>query len=535
MSESISLLVGFLISLLALVGCSSDPSPEKTSAEAPKSYAPPTGPKIPADGARIQQMLNEKFGRDARAVRVEVESDESGVRVRLRGEVPSDLAKEAIIREVAERVEGLRIQDFDLTVSGPVSMIGIVEADFSEEGAIFTPDLHYAATFDESASHCPAIYDLWAGVRINRLNIDKMPHIQSIAFSPDGKTLASGHQNSQMVFWNMPLGHDFKIFEKARDITTYNFIAAMAFSPDGKYLASIQSQKGEVWLWGLEGSREARLLGTQTPNQQYLLAFSPDGKLLASADNQDNHINVWDVSKRALSRKLEGPSMYLEALAFSPDSKTLAAGRSNQEPGLVLWDVASGKSRNLTTSKTGSIKDICFSPDGKTLASRHDNSMVILWDMESGKEWQSLDAARVGYGRGMAFSPDGSVLALVCKQTSPASSGPSAFQFWDVSQRPGAAPARIEFPPKKSAPPEIRDDMLAQQIANRILGTFGKRIVKEISVEVLTDGSVRLVGKVNSPHVKESAERTVTASFPIQGKHGFTKRKVINQLEVVGY
>ena len=178
-------------------------------------------------------MLNEKFGRDVRAVRIEVESDESGVRVKLRGEVPSDQAKEAVMREVAERVEGLRFQDFDLNVSGPVSMIGIVAADLSENGAIFTPYLHYAATFDESANHCPSIYDLWAGVRINRLGIDKMPNIKTIALSPNGKTFATGHQNSQIVFWDMPLCQKQSVFQKARDIRSYDMVGALAFSGDG--------------------------------------------------------------------------------------------------------------------------------------------------------------------------------------------------------------------------------------------------------------------------------------------------------------
>jgi WD40 repeat protein len=535
MSRSNGLVIALVFLVCAIVGCSSDQSQDKSAPGPAKSYAPPSGGKIPADKGKIQQMLNEKFGADVRAVRVDVESDEGGVRVKLRGEVPSDQAKEALIREVAERVEGLRFQDFDLSVAGPASLIGIVEADFSEDGAIFTPDLHYAATFDEGANHCPVIYDLWAGVQINRLGVDKMPHIKTIALSPNGKTLASGHQNLQIAFWDMPVCHTFNIFDKARDITSYNMIAALAFSPDGKYLASIQSQKGEVWLWSLEGSREARLLGAHNPNQQYLLSFSPDSKLLASADDQSNDITLWDVVARSRKGKLEGGSMHLEAMAFSPDSKSLAAGRSTQGQGINVWDIASGKVRNLSMSSTGNIRDICFSPDGKTLASRHEGTGVVLWDLDGGKEWLTLDDKKVGYGRGLAFSADGAVLAVVCKQSNRSSSVPSAFQFWDVSRRPGASPAKGGFPPQKTTPAEIRDDMLSQQIASRILGTFGKQIVKEISVDVQPDGSVRLRGKVNSPHVKQSAERTVTASFPIMTSNGPVKRKVINNLEVVGY
>ncbi len=538
-------IVLLLVTTLFVGGCSDHPD-EKSGGQKNPGDTSASNAKIPADSDKIIQMLGEKFGRDARAVRVDVVSDESGVRVQLRGEVPDEKIKQAIEQEVTQRVVGLRFQDFNLVVSGPVPLIGLIQVVMDDPGAIFTHDLHYAAVFERYSSnyggpgtqvtseHAPSIFDLWAGQRINRLNTVGLSQIKSMAFSPDGKWLATGHQHGQILLWEMPACQKRSVFEKARDTTQTNDVAALVFSPDSKMLASIQQAKGEVWLWNMEGSREARLIGTHDPNLNYLLSFSPDGKTLASCDDREQDVRLWDISSRTLKKKLESGGIHLEAIAWSPDNKKIAAGRTTEGQGLFLWDVESGKADKLNPSKNGLIHDVAFSPDGRILASRHEDAGVILWDLSNNKEWVVLDNRKVGSGRGMAFSPNGLVLAIGCEQMEPWTVGPPGFQFWDLSKRPGAGKSEANFPPQKTAPPEVRDDLLVAAIANRIRSAEGPQRVREIQAALMPDGSIRLTGKVTSTDVKENAARIASHDFAIEGKNGRTPRKVIDDMEVVG-
>jgi WD40 repeat protein len=182
----------------------------------------------------------------------------------------------------------------------------------------------------------------------------------------------------------------------------------------------------------------------------------------------------------------------------------------------------------------GLVGDIAFSPDGKTLATRHDYLGVILWDLTNGEEWTRLDTSKVGSGRGLAFSPDGGVLAVVCRQMEPYGLGPPGFQFWDVSKRPGGRQSAGDFPPAGAAPIPTRNDALEQAILSTIVSSEGQERAKDMSVEVLPDGAVRIRGRVTSEYIKQNIERSVEVAFPIENRQRRTriKRTVINEMTV---
>lgn len=222
--------------------------------------------------------------------------------------------------------------------------------------------------------------------------------VMSVAFSADGKTLASGSRDDTIKFWDVPTaklqrtltGHDGDVY-------------CVAFSPDGAVLASASADK-TVRLWDVH---TGNLRGTLSGHEDVVrwVAFSPDRKILASG-SEDKTLRLWDAATGKPLRTLQGHA--LKSLAFSPDGQTLVSGGRDQS--VQLWDVTSGKKRALLQGHTGGIECVAFSVDGKTAASSSEDGTVRLWDVDKAILRQTLR----GHGMevdSVAFSPNGKILA----------------------------------------------------------------------------------------------------------------------------
>ncbi len=223
----------------------------------------------------------------------------------------------------------------------------------------------------------------------------------SVAFSPNGKTLAVGGNAFGIQLWDVATRH------KMGNSLVYNPVASVAnsmvFSPNGKILAS--GGYG-VELWDVATHRQ---IGGPLTGDVYdwatSVAFSPDGKTLASADGK---LRLWDVAtRRQIGSNLEGGGA-VDSVAFSPDGKTLASGSADST--VRLWDAATGQQIGATlTGHTGPVTSVAFSPDGKILASGSDDDTVRLWDVAS-TDIATL-AGDTGPVTSVAFSPNGKMLA----------------------------------------------------------------------------------------------------------------------------
>ncbi len=534
-----------LLLLIAAASCSNDddaeavgkPDPGPTVTVQPAADKP----KVKPDASAITDMLKQGFGADAmRAVRVSVEDDGTDARVTLRGEVPSENLKQAVINEVAARVERLRFQDFDLQVSGIIPLRRVVELEISpDKETIFTRDLRFAAGFEPSpwGGRRPlGVWELAPGRRLNRLSAMALPPVETLAFSPDGKFLATGHMFDAITLWTLPLCHERTELAASKGPTSANDIVALAFAPDGSALVSVYRDNGQVWWWDLGPSRKARLIATLEPRQTYTLAFSPDGKTLATAAGSDDAITLWDAATASKRSALAGPRMHVEAIAWSPDGKSLAAARSFDPAGVTLFDVATGKANTLTLPESGTIAGLAFSPDGRTLAAQQQGTGVVLWELPAGREWARLDKLKTGGGRGLAFSRDGHTLAVAYQQSDPRAADPSGIYLWDVSSRPGAVrAAAVPEPAAESVTP--RDDFLAEQISHSLKRFLGSQRAANVEVDVLPDGAIRLRGTVPHRELKDAIEHAVINNFPagpLKGPAPPEKPKVINELEVRG-
>ena len=279
---------------------------------------------------------------------------------------------------------------------------------------------------------------------------------RSLAFSPDGQTLASGSKDKTIKFWDVASGQLLGTMAGHR-----RSVIRLAWSPDGRFLASVgglivepnglgevklwdpiqrkevvtltnqnspvcsvafssDSQKlatgdgtGAVALWDVITQRQITTLFAHS-NQVRGLAFSPDGKWLASGGD-DNSVKLWRMPALQESALFHGSpgntdlSGYrIWCLAFSRDSQTLAVG--NDDGTVTLWSVLSKNLVGTLKGTTGRVWSIAFSPDGKTLVTSSEDSAITLWQLATGQEMLVLKG-HAGFVESVACSPDGSVLA----------------------------------------------------------------------------------------------------------------------------
>ncbi|HEY1209768.1 MAG TPA: serine/threonine-protein kinase [Terracidiphilus sp.] len=260
--------------------------------------------------------------------------------------------------------------------------------------------------------------------------------VETVAFSPDGRTLASGDADNANL-WDVATGQQIRAF---KGHTAWVF--SVAFSPDGRTLATA-SVDNTIKLWDVASGRLLRTLEGHTEAVQYV-AYSPDGAMLASASS-DRTIKLWDAASGRLLRTLLGHSDYVISVAFSPDGRTLVSGSTDHL--VMLWDTASGKMLRALQGHTDIVLSVKFSPDGRTIASGSWDRTTRLWDAASGQLLATLQGLSQA-ARSIAFSPDGSTLATAGDD--------GTIKLWDTDSRKELATLDSHFTGKDWAHQGIR-------------------------------------------------------------------------------
>jgi WD40 repeat protein len=277
---------------------------------------------------------------------------------------------------------GLQIKQFviwDLATGKPLSIVSDPLAQ--EDSVAFSPDGRWLALTSSKGD-----VRVWE-VRARRLRIlsntgfEQVPGTKAsaVAFSPDGQVLAAGFPDIRL--WQVGS------YRLTRTIKTQAYFEQpVAFSPDGKFIAS--DAKGEcIGIWETATGKSVATLSpksedTVDADRKLAVAFSPDGKFLA-VGGFEPILTIWDLKRRVVVKSLPGHTQGISTLAYSPDGQLLASG--SFDGAIKLWQPTTGALLRTLTGPTSYINSIAFSADSRLLASGSSDETIRLWQPTTGK------------------------------------------------------------------------------------------------------------------------------------------------------
>jgi WD40 repeat protein len=327
--------------------------------------------------------------------------------------------------------------------------------------------------------------------------------VTRLAFTPDGKRLATASFQGQAVsLWDVATGFLLRTI-KMKTLA----VVDIAFGPDSVHLAAV-SQDWSLRILDVTRDQEFRLL--PTGGAAHSVAFGPDGSFLAAAA-ADGTVTIHELPTGQVARTLRGHAGAVSSVAIRADGRRAATAGADRT--VRVWDIATGKPIHLLEGHAAEVHEVAFSPDGKVLASASADRTVRLWDADAGRELRRLDG-HVEAVNAVAFTPDGKTVV---------SGGNDGFvMLWDVDSG-----RRIRFAMAFPHPDGVRaiaispdGRRLAMGDWNLVVKVWDLAAMKEL--HTLGGHGSQVTGLAFSPDGKRlassSSDRTVRIWDPVFGQ-----------------
>lgn len=263
----------------------------------------------------------------------------------------------------------------------------------------FSPDGRYIAS--GSADKTVKLWEVSTSREIRTL-LGHTSGVSSVVFSPDGRYIVSGSWDKTIKLWDVVTGRELRTL-----VGHSQAVTSVAFSPDEKYIVSGSGDK-TIRFWDASTGREIRTLADHT-KEVTTVAFSTDGKYIASGSG-DKTIKLWDVATGIEIKTFSGHSNAVTSIAFSPDGRYIVSGSYDI---VKLWEVSTARTLKTFTGsqryQNKEIESVGFSRDGKYVLSASIRSLeenLQIWEVRTGRELKTFKNITINL-TAMDFSPDG--------------------------------------------------------------------------------------------------------------------------------
>jgi WD40 repeat protein len=243
--------------------------------------------------------------------------------------------------------------------------------------------------------------------------------VNGLAYSPDGKRLVSAGFDKMVKVWDAATGKPLLSFQAHN----HGWATALAISPDGKRFATASISRS-IKIWNADDGRLLQQAAQVHAQGVSGVAFSPDGRLIASC-GLDGLVKLWDAESLQVVRTFEGHAGGAQCVAFSPDGKTLASGGFDRT--VRVWEAATGRLVQTLRAHEGTIYALAYRHDGRRIVSVGADQTLRVWDAATGREVHRF-LGHTDLVNSVAYSPDDRRLA--------SSAFDKTVKLWDLQLHP---------------------------------------------------------------------------------------------------